>query len=295
MAGETTESPPAMLLSVPAGRDDLTGRGFGRWVVLGYADGHGNQYRWLCRCDCGVERRVYQSHLLRGKSLSCGCRRKEFLSQGGAGYRKDLTDQKFGRLTVVSIAPPKNGRPAWNCVCECGETRVVYTFSLTSGNTQSCGCLAREKARQKFTKHGLCKDYKDSPEYTAWVNMIDRCYNPDNESYANYGGRGITVCTQWRNSPKTFIADMGSRPSDRHSVDRLDNRDGGEYSPENCKWRTMKEQGRNRRSNHLVEFRDERRCIAEWAEITGLNWSTIFRRLERGWPPERALTTMVKQ
>jgi hypothetical protein len=128
-----------------------------------------------------------------------------------------------------------------------------------------------------------------TPEYEAWQSMKARCLNPRHRFFKHYGGRGIKVCEQWRQSFANFVADMGPRPSPDHSLDRIDN--NGHYGPGNCRWVTQKEQCNNRRSNHHVTFNGETRTISQWAEVTGILKSCIRLRLKAGWSIEAALTT----
>ena len=127
---------------------------------------------------------------------------------------------------------------------------------------------------------------KKTPEYQAWQNMRKRCLSPRAQRYANYGGRGITVCQRWRRF-ENFIADMGRRPTARHTLERKDN--DGPYAKWNCRWATQLEQGQNRRSCHYVEYAGEKRTIAAWARIHGLSDSLLRYRLRVGWSLDKAM------
>ena len=159
----------------------------------------------------------------------------------------DLTGQRFGRLVVAEIRVPRVGpHTQWNCDCDCGRKTAATTGHLRSGHTQSCGCLQRARARKAATKHGKCY----TPMYVIWAGIRQRCRDTGCPAYRYYGGRGIRVCERWLNSVDAFIADMGPRPSARHSVDRIDN--DGDYTPENCRWATDEVQNRDKRGakNH---------------------------------------------
>lgn len=153
-----------------------------------------------------------------------------------------LTGQKFGRLTVADLAA-SDRMTRWHVRCDCGSEFICRGTSLTSGHTKSCGCLSVEVS----TTHGQSK----SPEFKAWQMMIQRCTNPKHPKFEHWGGRGITVCPRWLGSFESFISDMGSRPSDRHSLDRHPDNDGN-YEPGNCRWATYSQQNENRRSNGLL-------------------------------------------
>ncbi len=127
-----------------------------------------------------------------------------------------------------------------------------------------------------------------SPEYSAWAHMIQRCINPACDEFKNYGARGIGVDAHWREFPQ-FLADMGRRPSPRHSIERIDNNQG--YSKENCKWATMAEQARNTRRNRPITFQGRTQLMIDWVAELGKPKSTLTMRLRRGWSVERAFTT----
>lgn len=204
--------------------------------------------------------------------------------------------QKYGRLTAVSFhGLDHRKKSVWAFLCDCGTAVNRPIAGVRCGKTRSCGCLNREVASSKTaaralasTKHGQGRRRQKSSEYSTWKEMRQRCGNPKHKRYADYGGRGITVCERW-NDFATFFADMGSRPSPEHSLERIDN-DGG-YSPENCRWATNVEQARNTRANHKVRFRGKEMCLSEACELSGLNHGTVKSRLKRGWSDEDAFRT----
>jgi hypothetical protein len=172
----------------------------------------------------------------------------------------------------------------WLCRCDCGNEIGVITSYLTSGDTKSCGCLMPETTAARNLTHGL----SHSPEYRVWNAMRDRCTNPNDKSFANYGGRGITVCERWRDSFEDFITDMGRRPSPKHTIERMNN--DGPYASWNCRWALNTEQSRNRRGRHWITFNGRTLILAEWGRETGLGYDVVKVRLQRGWSIERALT-----
>ncbi len=214
-----------------------------------------------------------------------------FIQHGGSQVRgyinglrrgENLAGKSFGKLTVISEAPSQrcgsDGRLKmfWNCRCECGKFCVVRGENMRVGKIVSCGCT---KGPRK--KHGM----SHSPEILAYRSMLVRCTKPGDKNYANYGGRGITVCGRWL-GPEGFVnfyADMGPRPSPQHTIDRINT--NGNYCPENCRWADWKTQQRNRRNNHLIEFRGETRCLAEWCETLNISRSAFHKGVNRGMTP----------
>lgn len=195
----------------------------------------------------------------------------------------DITGQRFGRLTVLGRAPGllKHHR-SWECRCDCGQIITHRLNRLLTGHSKSCGCLKSAPNLANAT-HNM----RNTAEYRAYRNMLSRCYYRNTREYARYGGRGIAVCDRWREGFENFFADMGLKPTDQHSLDRIDN--DGNYEPSNCRWATRSEQCRNRRSNVIIEYAGRSRSIIEWSEETGLSWATIHKRLRRGISPEGGL------
>jgi hypothetical protein len=150
----------------------------------------------------------------------------------------DITGQKFGRLLVLSYAGTRQKKTHWLCRCECGTEKIIGTKYLRRGTTVSCGCHRKELRR----KHDEGRR-PWTPEYRAWCDLRFRCNNPKYKQYKDYGGRGISVCERWDNY-ENFLADMGRRPSPKHSIDRWPNPDGN-YEPSNCRWATRLEQRHN--------------------------------------------------
>lgn len=203
--------------------------------------------------------------------------------------RKDLTGAVFGRMVVVEYShTTKQGEALWRCRCSCGGVKVARGSGLRNGTTTSCGCYQKEVAAAVNTSHGL----RQSSEYQTWNHMRQRCSNPKDGRYSDYGGRGIVVCESW-SSFEQFYADMGPRPSKDHTLDRKDN--NGNYCKENCRWATRKEQNTNQRSNVRLTHNGETLVLSEWAEKSGIPYKTLHQRIARGWGTDRAITQPVKQ
>lgn len=206
---------------------------------------------------------------------------------------KDLTGEKFGRLTVLYRTKDHyypNGRHdvQYLCKCDCGNEVVVLGIHLRSGHTLSCGCLRSDKTRNKMTKHGKT----DTRIHCIWKNMKARCLNQNRKDYKLYGGRGITICDSWNSFENFYNWAISNGYKENLTLDRIDVNKG--YSPDNCRWATQKEQCNNTRKNINVFMDGEQHTLKEWAEIKGLKYGSVSSRVNRGWDPVKALKTPMR-
>lgn len=188
----------------------------------------------------------------------------------------NMVGEQCGKLTVLSRSEGRTSSRAafWLCRCACGKEVVVSGASLRGGQTKTCGCSAGQ--------HNITHGMTDSPEHKIWISMRQRCSNPKNRSYKNYGGRGIYVSESWNASFQQFYTDIGPRPSAAHEIDRTDN--DGPYSKENCRWVTARENLLNRRNNRHVVIDGVTVCISEAARILGVSHGSVVNRIKKGLP-----------
>lgn len=188
---------------------------------------------------------------------------------------EDLTSLKFNRLTVTNFYGWKGNRKMWNCICECGKTKIVSGSHLKGNMIRSCGCLQIEYAKKPKTKMGILNKI---PEYHIWWEMKMRCNNENNKGYKNYGGRGIKVCDRWLDSFENFIEDIGFRPTETHSLDRFPNNDGN-YEKTNCRWATVNQQLRNQRSNVWIEYDGKKMIQQDWVKYFNIKVELLMYHL----------------
>jgi len=194
----------------------------------------------------------------------------------------DLTAKRFGRLLVKGLHSRSDGVTRWNCLCDCGKTKIVRHANLGT-NTFSCGCF-------RNTQNGLSRKH---PLWKRWVTMLDRCNRPDHHQYRNYGGRGIKVCKRWISFPN-FLEDMESSYRRGLTIDRIDV--NGDYSPENCRWASPMQQSNNRRDNIRITFNGVTKTIQEWNRLCGFKkWTMYDRHIRSGWSAEKAITTPLRK
>jgi hypothetical protein len=235
----------------------------------------------LAKCICGNEKEVEYPNIIRGTSKSCGCGISKIKRNFILGERHEM-------LTFIEEIPHKeNIERSIKVKCDCGNEKVI--LACTFDKSKSCGCIQYDAIKKISLKHGDCIG-KNSVEYSAWLAMRNRCYNPKNEKYYRYGARGIVVCDWFKNSFENFLDDMGRRPTKKHSNDRINN--DGNYSCGHCDeciqngwkanthWATSREQSLNNSNNHLIEHLGETKTILEWSEIYKMSYGTFWHRLK---------------
>lgn len=197
---------------------------------------------------------------------------------------KDITGQRFGRLTAIKRIEGK--KPTyWLCECDCGNRKEIQLNNLTTGNSKSCGCLSKEH-------HVIKHNASNTRLYNIYLAIKNRCLLKSCSNYKRYGGRGIKVCREWIDNFENFREwSISNGYNDQLSIDRIDN--NGNYCPENCRWTTVKEQANNRRSNVILTYNGISQTIMQWSEEINIPYMTLRARIERGWSVQKALTTPV--
>lgn len=201
--------------------------------------------------------------------------------------RQPALGEVHGQLTCVNVGTPGRDRRI-QVRCTCGTELSVRMSNWRNGGTSSCGCSRLENPSHRT--HGQSK----SPEWQSWKHAKSRCTNIKADPHGRYVRRGIAMCNRWFNSFEAFLADMGPRPSSKHTLDRFPDNDG-DYEPGNCRWATRAEQARNTCSNVLVSVHGEVVCVAEACRRLGLPPAAVYTRLHLGWPVEKAVFTPINR
>lgn len=199
------------------------------------------------------------------------------------GKIKDMSGQKFGRLTVIKYTRTQHGA-YWLCKCDCGNTTEVRGDMLRNGRIKSCGCLQNDRREEVCTKHGQSK----TKLYKNYHAMKNRCYNKHNTAYKHYGARGIVVCDEWLLNYKTFYDwAMDNGYKEGLTIDRIDV--NGNYEPTNCRWVDQETQQNNKRNNIYITYNGKTQTLMQWANELNLTYACIKHRYERGWSKKEIL------
>lgn len=242
-----------------------------------------------CRCDCGNITYPIIDNLRRAikqnKSCSCGhCGRvsKEYSIPQGT---------RFGRLMVIKDLGRQGTKHYVYCRCDCGKELQVPLYNLNSGKTLSCGCLAREGVVKRSLTHGMAHKH---PLYDVWRQMKERCNNPNNHAYKDYGGRGIKVCEEWLNDFNAYFKwAIANGWENGLTIDRINN--NGDYSPHNCRFVSLVIQARNKRNNKEIIYNGKVwHSLAQFCDDNSLAYATVQQRLYRGWSIEEAIINAKK-
>ena len=259
----------------------MIGKRFGKLVIVELYGKKGNNRKkhYKCKCDCGNETIVCIDNLRSGHTQSCGC-----LKNGPSKRRVDLTGNRFGKLVAIAFSKSNGkGTTLWRCKCDCGNEIEVSYNNLKSGNTKSCGCW--------HEKHGDV----GSRLYKCWQDMKARCEYKKDTNYHNYGGRGIIVCDEWRNSYLNFKAwALKNGYAEKLTIDRIDV--NGNYEPCNCRWVGFDVQANNTRANIYVEYNGEKMTLRQFArkytEPMGVSYKALWHRYSVAkWSLEKCANT----
>ena len=253
---------------------DLTGQRFGKLTVIKRCGSTNTKHKvalWLCKCDCGNEVKRTGSHLQANYKNSCG---------SCPDLRPDLTGGKFGRWTVLEKTGKKHNKISYLCKCECGTVRVVTADTLINGRSLSCGCFQKEVVSRRETTHGMT----GKRIYNIYHNMKNRCYNPNDDRYKDYGGRGIRICDEWlgKHGFENFVEwSMVNGYAENLTIDRVNV--NGNYEPSNCRWATNAEQSNNKRTCVYFTFFGITKNLKEWCNCIGENYKKMYGRYYRGY------------
>jgi hypothetical protein len=256
----------------------LIGLKYGRLTIMADSGIFNEKRMIIAKCECGSLKEYALVSVRKGSTKSCGCIK----------YKEaDFVGRKFGKLTIISGLGTLNGKRRVLVKCECGVIQESYLKEIKSADKKSCGCGSR-------SKDGLSKH----PIHISWRNMISRCEDPDCTSYDAYGGSGVSVCDEWRNDFMSFYSWAIDKWQDGLQLDK-DKICGGEgklYSPELCCFLTPSENSRNRKSNLMVEYNGELKCLTGWCEKLNLPYFPIRKRIYlRGWTVERAFSEPLRK
>ena len=203
----------------------------------------------------------------------------------------DISNKKYGKLTAlkinhIQILASGQKREHWLCKCECGNETIVSKVNLLNNHTKSCGCLKHEAYNFSHKK-------KNTRIYNIWTNIKTRCYNKNRKNFYNYGGRGITVCDEWKKDFMSFYNwAMANGYNDTLTIDRIDV--NGNYEPSNCRWVDIYTQANNKRTNHFLTYNGNTHTLAEWARIYNINYKLFQKKISQGKTMDYIISKYIK-
>ncbi len=261
-------------------KNDLVGTKIGKLTVMKRLPMTKSYVEYECLCECGNSVVKAYSNLVSviGEKCCSDCRTPKV---------KDISGQRFGRLTAIKYAGKSKGKQTlWECKCDCGKTVIVHQQNLNNGHTTSCGCYNIDCIIEREQTHGETK----TRLYNIWHDMIYRCYGQKHDSYKDYGAKGVTVCDEWKNSFETF-RDWAYQNgySENLTIDRIDNT--GNYCPENCRWATDIQQANNTSRNLVFTVDGYTDTLANLCRKYDIPYSLAHSRVYRKWDIKKALTT----
>jgi len=249
-------------------------------TVIEETDRKQGQKRFKCRCSCGNITIKYETKLKSGVSISCGCKKVEQLIENNkkkaAANLDELLGKTFNQLTIIEEAERINGKRQVKCLCSCGSIKSYDAYKVKSGDTKSCGCAKSQQLQETKTIH----NGRHTRLYSKWSGMKRRCYNQNDSHYPDYGGRGITICDEWKDDFATFRkwAYLNGY-DDSLTIERIDVNKG--YSPSNCKWIPFSDQGANKSTTVRMIYKGEVRSVSEISKLENMNHKTITSRYYR--------------
>lgn len=276
----------------------LEGKRFGKLKVLEEINPQsykpGNKKRtWLCKCSCGNYKIVTQDILKPDRNCSCGCETQV----------ENLLGKRFGKLVVVERLEnvrDSSGhmRSYYVCECDCGNKVQYDRHSLTKGSVNSCGCYKKELMQNPTTNWRFQKFLRENKETLrrTLYHIQQRCLNENYQNYRYYGFRGISVCDEWCGEDGYMNFYLWAYKNGFRkglSIDRINN--DGDYTPDNCRWTTHKEQQRNKSTTHYIEYKGETKSIGEFAELYNIPYNVLWNRISNGWSVENAIETPTKR
>jgi hypothetical protein len=249
---------------------DISGKRFGKLTAIKYMYSEKGQRYWLFKCDCGREKNIRIVSVTAGKVKSCGCIAE---NRRIVKDKNNLENKKFNNLKLIQFHHKGKGGEYWTCVCDCGNTKIIKLSDVVGGKIKSCGCLSKKTN----LIHG--KSYCDL-YHSVWTGIKQRCFNEKSRDYPRYGGRGITVCEEWKNDFMSFYYwAIKNGYKKGLSLDRINN--DGNYCPENCRWATPKEQSNNTRANHIIKYKGVEKTLTEWRRFFNISESNMYSRIKK--------------